>query len=143
MEQLTMKDFEAQCKALCEKKELVDKLTAELKKENALYAEMKDKVLVTLEALGKTSYPVSGFGTVYIQDRFQVKMPTTPEGKSLLFKWLNKKGVLWDYATVHHQSLNSLYKEEFDNAVREGNENFTLPGVGEPTSYKTLAVKAR
>lgn len=100
-----------------------------------------------VEALTKaelTSFK-SKHGTIVRSTRYSVQTPKTIEEKRAFFKWLNEKGpeVYWTYATVHSASLNSLYKTEMEVAKQEGNLDFKIPGIGEPTATPILSRRKR
>lgn len=112
-------------------------------KEARLFA-LEGKILEVLTAQERSSYK-SPSGTVIRQNRYSVQTPKTVEQKQAFFGWLRAKSedVMWQYTTVNSQSLNALYKQEFEIAKEEGNLDFALPGIGEPTLMTSLARRKR
>ncbi len=106
--------------------------------------EVEGKILEYLAILEKTSYK-SDFGTVVRQNRYSVLTPKTVEQKKAFFLWLKEKGedVYWQYTSVNSNSLNALYKEELEIAKENGDLQFSLPGIGEPTVMTSLAKRKK
>jgi hypothetical protein len=101
---------------------------------------LDSQILEHLTKLDMTSFK-SKHGTVVRSNRYSVQTPKTIEEKKEFFRWLNEKGpeVYWSYATVNSQSLNALYKAELEVAKEEGNLEFKIPGIGEPTATPILS----
>lgn len=62
-----------------------------------------------------------------------VTVPQTEEAKKAFFDWLNEQGVFYDYATVNYNSLQTLWRTEYE----KGRE---VPGVSEPKVRKQLTL---
>ncbi len=119
----------------------IEKLEAELlEPKRARLKELEGKILAQLEAQELSSYKCK-HGQVIRTKRFTVATPKSIEEKVAFFDWLATKGdeVRWQYTTVNSQSLNSLYKAEMEVAKEEGNFEFKIPGIGEPTFVATLS----
>lgn len=103
-----------------------------------------NKILAHLEKADLSSFK-SKYGTVIRSKKFSVQTPKTTDQKAAFFQWLKDKGdeVYWQYVTVNSQSLNSLYKEEMDIAKEEGNIDFVIPGILEPTYYEQLSKRKK
>ena len=101
---------------------------------------LDSQILEHLTKLDMTSFK-SKHGTVVRSNRYSVQTPKTMQEKREFFRWLNEKGpeVYWSYATVNSQSLNALYKAELEVAKADGNLEFKIPGIGEPTATPILS----
>ena len=119
-----------------EAKEQSDKMFAQ-------YDSIREQLVNMLVSCNKKSYKVDGIGTVTVKEQAKVQTPKLPEEKAEFFKWLKEElgadGFL-TYATVNHNSLNSLYNLKSEEYAERG-ENFTMPGVGAPTTEKILSFR--
>lgn len=90
----------------------------------------------------KSSYD-SSFGKIVIQKRFSVRQPKDPEEREKFFNYLREKGLFEDMVSVNSMTLNAYYKQELETARQEGNFDFAIPGLSEPTvvEYVTLRRK--
>jgi len=101
---------------------------------------LDSQILEHLTKLDMTSFK-SKHGTVVRSNRYSVQTPKSIQEKKEFFEWLNSKGdeVYWSYTSVNSQSLNALYKAELEVAKSEGNLEFKIPGIGEPTATPILS----
>lgn len=127
-------------------KEAAD-LKLELEQAEAVVSKVKERynavtntILKTLELMDMDSVKAHGF-LFYKQTSTSVTTPKTAEEKEALFKFLADKGIFLEIASVNSQTLNSLYKSLAAEAADEGNYDFKIPGVGEPTSYTSLKLR--
>lgn len=142
---LTIEQFESVIAEAYQLDEEIDKYTKEvLGPKRQRLAELEAKILDELTRLDKQSYK-SNCGTVVRQNRYSVQTPKTIEDKAALFSWLKDRGeeVYYQYVGVNSQQLNALYKQELEIAKEEGNLDFALPGVKEPTLMVSLARRKR
>jgi len=135
----TISETAANVAKLKRKKERAEKF-AELRKEK--FQEESQRLIRMFEAAEITSMTAHGF-TFFIEDRETVRVPQSIEDKQALFRFLNDKGIFMQYATVHSQSLQSLYKTYAEEALKEGNLQFRLPGIGEPSTVTTLKLRKK
>jgi len=77
----------------------------------------------------------------YKQTSTSVTTPKTSEEKQALFEFLQSKGIFLEIASVNSQTLNSFYKSLAAEAEEQGNYDFKMPGVGEPTTYTSLKLR--
>ena len=97
---------------------------------------IQNKIMAALEAAGKKSYKVDGLGTFSVVLKQSVSMPKDFEEKRGLFSYIIKNygvDVFESMVTIHYQSLNSFYNQEFEKAQ---DPMFHLPGVSAPTVKK-------
>lgn len=137
--EVNLTEFDGLCRAIFAQRSVVEAKELELKKETERLEELKTKALKILKDAGKEKFLVEGQGTLYIHNRYTVSTPKDPEERKKFFGYLRAKGVFEDLITVNHQTLNSFWKEE-----REASNNdpdFTIPGIGEPTLFQTVALR--
>ncbi|MBK8455632.1 MAG: hypothetical protein IPL34_20340 [Thiofilum sp.] len=80
-------------------------------------------------------------GLISVSHKTSVRTPKTTEDKEAFFAYLRDKGVYDMMISVNSATLNSFYKQEFENAVLNGNENFTIPGLNEVTLTPSLSFR--
>ena len=99
----------------------------------------KKKLTELLMKAGKTKYDAEGIGKVQLVDRMSVSYPKDLEARKQFVQWLTEKlgeeGLL-TYLTVNSQTLNSMYKQEFEHA--EDPAMFSIPGLSEPTATTSV-----
>ncbi len=105
---------------------------------NALHRKYKtaqDKLLDTLEKLGKTKYYVDGLGTVSLVNKLKVRMPQDPDKKQEFLQYMmDRDDVKYSLLNVPWQSLQAWYNTEVE--ANEG--DFNCPGIDAPTMETTL-----
>lgn len=100
--------------------------------ENLIIEGMEDANIDKLSAHGKT------FSVLY---NYSAKTPKTPEDKQAFFGWLKEQGLFDSMITVNSQTLNSLYNRLRNDAIKKGDNFFTIDGITEIDSYKKLSVR--
>lgn len=141
-----MQTFVAAVKDLWDKKRVVDQLKDELADASKSLETAKSLALKAMEAMEIDKQHVPGCGTIYRQRSFSVQVPKESEDKKLLFSWIAAtKGpdVLDNMLSIHSASLNSFYKAELEIAKEQGNVDFAIPGIAEPSVYYTLGMRAK
>lgn len=139
-----MNEFLEKCRAVWEQKAKVDEVKDQLKEENSKLTKFKADVEKYMEDTELEKQHIPGFGTLYRQKKFSVKVPKTPDEKAALFDWIrDNKGedVLFNLQTIASPTVNALYKEELAEAKKEGNINFNIPGIGEPKVYFDIGMR--
>lgn len=137
---LTVSEVENLCAAIAAQREVIADISSTRKEAEKKLDELELKMLAVLEQMGKTSYQ-SNVGTVYISPRTAVKMPASPEDREAFFNYLREKGIFESMITVHSQTLNSYYKEAFEEAVQNGDDGFHIPGLGEPVLSQSIGLR--
>jgi len=123
-----------------ELKKKLDDYEKALKTVKDQYNAVTDTILKTLELMDMDSVKAHGF-LFYKQTSTSVTTPKTSEEKQALFEFLQSKGIFLEIASVNSQTLNSLYKSLAAEAEEQGNYDFKMPGVGEPTTYTSLKLR--
>lgn len=120
--------------------EEIDALEAQLKQKRELYKVACDLMLKAFDLLSIENIRMRG-KLFYKANNTSVKIPRTLEDKEKLFNFLREKGLFEQMVSVNSQTLNSLYKSLAEEALQQGNLDFKIPGVEEPTIYTTLKLK--
>jgi len=139
-----MEQFLELCRQAWEQKAEVEKIREELKKANASLVKTKASVDKWMEETELEKQHVPGFGTLYRQKKFSIKVPKTPEDKLALFNWISaNKGedVLFALQSIASPTVNALYKEELEIAKKEGNVDFNIPGISGPKLYWDIGMR--
>lgn len=141
---ITIEEVKALVKELADTRILIAELNkpvtaAELKKK-----ELQAKITGLLRDMNEKSYECE-FGRVSRVAEFSVKLPQG-EDKLKFFEYLKEKGLFEAYATINYASLNAYYKAELESA-KKGDPlaalNFSLPGIGEATTFETIRFKKK
>ena len=140
-EETSIKEMELLCEEAYQLRHDVDQLEDAAKEKRAQLDELNSKILLLLEAHGKTSWqtPLASFD---IRERVSVRTPKTDEEKRQLFEWLQNKGIFWSTVSVNSQTLNGLYKSELESAAHDGRE-FNIPGLQEPEIFKQIIIRKK
>lgn len=83
------------------------------------------------------------YGTVTRKEKFTVKTPKTDTDRSAFREFLESRGTFNDLWSVNSNTLNSRAKEWFEQAFEEGNTDFVIPGIGEPTYSEIFAFRRK
>ncbi len=138
-EDVTVATFETLCDSMIKQKKIVDELKERLKDESGIMEKMKTKFMAHMTDQKKKKYQANS-GTFSVTDKTSVKVPKSPEDRALFFGWLRDKGVFQSVITVNSQTLNSIYKQEFDAAE---DPHFKIPGINAVTTYQTLNIRGK
>ena len=106
---------------------------------------MKTQAVTALKEHERDSYKTKN-GTIGISEKWSVTLPQTEDDKKALFNYFKSKGneVLWRYATVNSNALQSFFLAEWEAAKERGEGmGFTLPGLKEPTLFESLRMTKR
>ena len=139
-----MEEFLVKLKDLWEQKKRVDEISGVLDEEKSRLEARKTEIQKMMEAMGLEKQPLPGYGTVFRQKSFSVKIPKDPESKERLFGWIkDHKGedVLRNMISINSQTLNSFYKAELEVAKEKGDVDWVLPGIETPEVYYTLNMR--
>jgi hypothetical protein len=102
-------------------------------------SEIERKLLAVFEENDKEKLHIKDYGLIFTQTRTSVKVPQG-DAKDLFFKNLSFD----EYhalRTVNSMTLNSWYKEKLELAVEQGEVDFKIPGLEDPTVTKTIACR--
>lgn len=149
---ITTEQLDMMAKEYQEKYEEYEKLKAEATQLGKDAEVLEGKLIEALNQAGKTKYYVDNIGTFYFINKMTVPTPKTVQDKKKLFDYLLKQHgetFLLDKQSINHQTLQSLYKAEFEDHVAacekagkpEEAANFTIPGLSEPTTMQSLGLR--
>ncbi len=140
-EELSVKAVDDLSKEICElelKKEALEEKVTGLNKE---INQKKFRCLNYLKEIDRKEYK-SPFGEFTTKEEWRVKLPETLNDKNILRKHLEERGVFDDYWSIHSGSLNSLYKQDWEQAKNEGRGmEFNMPGVPPPVKDERASFK--
>ena len=102
---------------------------------------LEANILQGMEQSEQDKISVEGLGTIYRIDRFTVQTPKSRYDKKALFSFLEERGIFNEMVSVNSQTLNAFYKEENAAALKRGDVDFKLPGVGEPKLSQSLGFR--
>lgn len=142
MSEVSITELESTITALTEARKDYDMAKTIASEKNKVVDELEIKLIEMLEAVGKDVY-VGNSARVTVVSKLQVTTPKSPEDKQKFFEWLKAKHgeeTMWAYATVNHNSLNSLYNKEVEEAQLRGSLA-NVEGIEAPTLRKTLQVR--
>lgn len=119
-----------------------DKVVAEaqLTAVNKEIMSIEGKLVAYLKALNRKNYQHPR-GTVGISAKWRVGMPANDLDKAALFSWLKEQGIYDKLATVNSASLNSLWNQEREAAIKADPTaalTFNLPGLPAPKMFEAL-----
>ncbi len=140
-EEVSLPEFQAICKSFVAQKNVCDEIEMALKKETEKLEEIKNKILEIMNKTGQDKFSVPGMGTVYLRTRATVTVPKEPDKRSQFFQYLKDKNIFDNLITVNSQTLNSYYKQEFEQAISDGNSDFKIPGIDEPYIIKSVGYR--
>ncbi len=138
---ISLADFNKLCTEIIEQNKAKKAAEDALKRETEVLEELKSKFVYYAEEAGMTTHTLTGVGTVYVSEYYNVSTPKTAEQKKLLFDYLREKGILWEMVNVNSATLNSFHNAEIEAAKLKGDIDFKLPGVGEPVLSKRVGVR--
>lgn len=121
-------------------KSALDQLERDMEATKEKFQNITGQILKTLDLMEVDSYKASGY-TFFKETKSSVKVPKTLEEKALLFDYLKEKGIFMETVSIHSGTLNTLYKNESNEAAEKGILDFRLPGVEEPTTYINLKMR--
>lgn len=142
MSEVSVKELEETITMLVEARAEYDRAKTIASEKNATVELLEEKVTELMEKADKDVY-VGRDARITIVSKLQVTTPKSPEDKQKFFEWLKLKHgeeAMWAYATVNHNSLNSLYNTEAEEAKVRG-EMISVDGIEAPTIRKTLQVR--
>lgn len=142
MEQLEMETEEKKQVSAKELDDLLAELSAKEKEKdehaekgtviNKEYSRLLFRAQVFIKELGRTDY-VGPAGKVEIKESWRVNLPKTDQDKVVFFDYLRERGIFDKLATVNSNSLNALYRAEWEEAKGRGEGmTFAMPGIPAP-----------
>lgn len=134
---VTTDDFKAQVATIKELRLAEDIISGQKKEASRMVEEAETKMLAMLEEAGLDSFRCE-LGNVGRTIRLSIKTPKSPEDRAAFFGYIKSKGLFDDMITVHSATLNSFYKDEFDQAKARGDADFKIPGLLEETMTPIL-----
>lgn len=110
---------------------------------NSRIDEIDGALIAQLDEMEVNSFKTK-YGTITKTARTSYRTPKTAEDKAAFFEWLkNTRGedVYMEKIGINSQTLNAIAKEEFEAAIEEGNIDFSIPGLEEPSIRETISFR--
>lgn len=104
------------------------------------YDEASQQLMNALDALNVDSFKANGH-SFFTATKESVRIPKDEESKAKFLAWLKQEGLFDSMISVNSQTLNSLYKAKAEEALKEGNLDFRIPGIDEAVTYKQLRIR--
>lgn len=136
-EKVTVEGLDKLVEQIRDKKDEVQASEEVTKNLNKELVQLQGLAVQYLKDLGRDDYK-SPNGSISIEEKWRVSMPANDIEKAKLFDHLRERGIFDKYATVHSQSLNSLWKQDRQAAIDRGEISFEMPGVGAGQLFEAL-----
>lgn len=140
--QLTITEFEDLLDKAYSLKLEAEEIEAKKKDKEKELFELNKVILAEFDRLDKTSYVGRRCQVVRVQ-RPTVTVPKDPDQRDAFFRFLKERKIFENLVTVNHQTLNSFYKAEIEQAIEEGNHEFKIPGLEEPKLHEYLTFRKK
>jgi len=136
MSEISVSNLKDICIEMKNIREKIKNLDSEKKELNAQLSKLKAQTVEHLDEHEINNFDF-GDGKVSITEKRTVKMLDKFE----FFKWLKERETFEDVVSVNAQTLNSIYRDEYERAQDEGNVDFLtegLPGVSAPNVFRDI-----
>ncbi len=120
---------------------VIETIEERLEKEKEIRSDLEAKALKKLEQEGTDQCKVNGLGTIFIKTLTSVKIPREPGAKKEFYDYLKARGVFEEIVSINSATLNALYKDGLEEAIKAGNDKWKLPGIEAPTITKKLGTR--
>jgi hypothetical protein len=131
----TLKELSDKSKQLSDEKKLID---------NA-YETLESEIIIALQSNNLKSYKLDGVAALTVVNKMSVQTPKDLESKRAFKEWLTKRfgpDAVDAYLSINSNTLNSLYREEYELAILAGNaDSFKISGICEPIARQSLSVR--
>ena len=133
---MELSDLQKLCVEMVELRKAKDDLAEQTKTVNKKLAGMMGQAVEHLEEHGLRRFDF-GAGKISVTEKRSVKVLD----KFKLFDWLRSKDIFESIVSVNSQTINKIYKDEFEAAQENGDIDFLsqgIPGLSEPTTFQTI-----
>lgn len=135
---ISLEDFKILCNELYKQRGVVEEYKERLAEQQNVFDDLKSQVIMYLNENNLDKF-VTDDVTISKVDKLNVSMTD----KNVFFKYLKEKGLFESMATINYNTLNSYYKNELENAVKEGRLDFKIPGVEEASVFTNVSIRKR
>lgn len=137
----TFKEVDDLCEQIAAQEKLKDGLEAQISAINKVIMGLNSKGMALLEGIEKDEY-ICKWGSLEIEKVESVKKPETPEDEKLFMEWVKENGY-FNKMSMHHGSLNAIYKSKKMESIEEGLDpmDFSIPGIKPPVPFFKLKFK--
>lgn len=136
---VTVDQLMAVAEELASARSTYETLKATASEAESKVAAAEEKLVKLLEAAGLNKFHAAGVGTISLVTKMSVTTPKGHDDKEKFFNFLKEKygkEGLYTYATVNHNSLNSLYNQLLEESAEPA--TFVIPGISAPTARTSL-----
>lgn len=142
LESVTMSELQGMVTAYAAKRKEKEAIADTLSEKNAEIDALEAKIMSVLEAHNQEKFSVTGIGTIYTSNKYQVSYPKDPEQAAKVREFCLANG-LENELTINHNKLNALYKSKKEEHELSGNLDLSnvIPGIGEPKVHKTIGLR--
>jgi len=113
-----------------------------LSKLSSQESELEELIIRTMRVSGLERFDIDKC-SVFANEKASVRVPSEPEAKKKFFSFLFDLGLHDSMVTVNSNTLNSWYKKEIEVRRGNGQPEFQVPGLDEPTKYWDLSVRKK
>lgn len=129
---VTVEDLDKLLVELLTKEDECDAQKEVMTKLNKEYSALEYKIAAYLKDLGREEY-IHAVGKFQIKTKWRVNLPQSDMDKKQFFDHLRERGIFDKFATVNSNSLNALYRQDWEAAKERGEEmTFAMPGIPAP-----------
>ena len=133
---ITVDEFKQYCLKMFEQRKKCERMKDELKVENKYLEGMKKQVLEYLSHFELDNFD-TGLGKVSSVNKTSVKVVD----KTALKEYMEREGIFEDMFTFNSNTINAFYKSELEKAIEEGNDEFEIDGLSEPSIHTTISMR--
>lgn len=136
-DQTTVADLHKTCEEMFSIRKVIEDKEKEISELNSKLDVMKQKVLGVIEEFDIPNVPTK-YGTISPKTINTFKVPKDIDKKKEFMMFLESKGMLDALVTFNHQTFNAQCRTWMEE--NGGDLNFSIPGVDEPSAYRTIAM---
>jgi len=142
IEQTTLAELDSLVQDMYTVKQDIDLMESGVDKKKKTLDALKQKIDKILEAHNKKSYDTE-YGKVIRTERRFFTVPKEYEKRHMFFDYLKDRGEFDALITVNHQTLNGWASRLVDEEREQGNTDFKVPGLAEPTVQTTVSLRGK
>ena len=142
LEGVTFQQIQVMIKEFSDAKSDYDEASRQQKSCKEVMDNYGKRLLEVLKKHDVKSMP-SPYGHVITSVRWSWKTPKEKSAREAFFNYLKEKELYDEMITVNSQSLNAFCKSELETAKEEGNIDFTIPGLDEPSLSETISLRRK
>jgi hypothetical protein len=123
-------------------RESKDELEEQFKALESKISEVSSEILRRLKDSGKDNWQIPG-ALISIKNTKSIRQPENLQKKLELFGYLRGQGVFEEMVNVHARTLSSWANKEIEAKEKQGVFGWVPPGLTQPETFSSLAVKKK